>query len=613
MVRFKAKTIGSSVPVVTVLLLFMLTPTLGLLQVWPLPSAVTVGLTLLCVGFFFGIVLLSRWDSSFRFNTAVFLFLSLMVTLAVSVALNSYAYETTWRWYLIAFIVCIMTLIAASELKAQNPQQFHDKISFFLWLGCFIYGAVSLSKYYGLLSLVFPWVEPSGGRLSGIWGQPNLTTTTCWLGFLAGAVVFARKQQKGWWYASILVFGWALACAASRMSWLMIVGLLALVFFSRLSRYRMEETLGASWSLVQGIALIVILLLVVPLLNQPLREALVSFGFLDQSSVVSLASRDAFHDSVRLTEFSKVFSAAGTFSWIQWFIGVGPGNYPIFSYYADMALPPEGLVAGTWLHSHNLFSMVVVEFGLVGLAAVLIFVASIAVAALKAPMNLPRFFSIGGVGLLFIHSNLEFPLWYLWFLVLFCLLLTNLFDVKELKGDSTLLKPVVGITGLLMTLALLLNVGHQYVRITDVALSLQRDKQDYQTLSFLANDSLMGPYAVLRKYRDFAPESTNIDWQLREVRRMKNWQPRDLVVLREFSLLILKQDVIGACKVAEHSAYRYPHSGPIMLEHSLLAGTLLPVQVAEIANCIERGLSPRGETIESMQIKNQAQIVNLTL
>jgi len=613
MIGFKAETARSSLPSVTVLLLFMLSPSLGLLKVWPLPSAATAGLTLLWVGVLFGAILLSKRDSIFRFNPAIFLFLGMALVLTMSVTLNSYAYETTWRWYLVAFIVCIMVIVATSELKSQSPQQFHNRISLLLWFGCFIYSIVSLLKYYGVLSLFFPWVEPSSGRLSGIWGQPNLTTTSCWLGLLAGAVVFSRKEQKGWWYASILILGWTLACAASRMSWLMVIGLFALIFVSRLPRYMAPETLGASRLLAKGTALVVILLLVVPLLNQPIREVLVSFNLLDQSSIVSLAGRDVFNDSARITEFSKVFSEAGTFSGTQWFFGVGPGNYPTFSYQADMALPPEGLVTGTWLHSHNLFSMIFVEFGLVGLGVVVAFVVSIAVAALKAPMNLPRFFSIGGIGLLFIHSNLEYPLWYLWFLVLFCLLLTNLFDVKELKGNSTWLKPAVGIAGLLMTLALLVNVGHQYVRITDVALSPQRDKQDYQTLSFLANDSLMGPYAVLRKYRDFAPESTNIDWQLREVRRMKNWQPRDLVVLREFSLLILKQDVIGACKVAEHSAYRYPHSGPIMLEHSLLAGTLLPVQVAEIANCIERGLSPRGETIESMQIKNQAQIVNLTL
>ena len=612
MARSNAKAADSSLPATAVLLIFMLTPAFGLFKVWPLSSFVTTGLTLLCAGLLFGIVLVARRDSSFRFNTAVFLFLGLVTALAVSVALSDYTYETTWRWYLIAFIICIMALVAASELKAYNPQRFHNTLSQLLWFGCFVYAAISLLKYYGLLTLVFSWVEAPSGRLAGVWGQPNLTTTTCWLGLLAGAVVFAQKHQKGWWYASILLFGWTLACAASRMSWLMVVGLFALALVSRLPRYRNEEglgdTRGASRLLVKGIAIIVILLLVVPLLNQPLRETLVSFGLLDQSSMVSLAGRDVFHDSARLTEFSKIFSVADTFSWPQWLVGVGPGNYPAFSYHADMSLPPEGLVAGTWLHSHNLFTMVFVEFGLVGLAVVLAFVVSIVLAALKAPMNLPRFFSIGGIGLLFIHSNLEFPLWNLWFLVLFCLLATNLFDVKEIKGDSAWLKPVVGFSGSLMVLALLLNVGYQYARITDVAMNSQRDKQDYQALAFLANDSLMGPYAVLRKYRDFAPETTNIDWQLLEVRKMKAWQPRDLVVLREFSLLILKQNVNEACKVAEHSAYRYPYSAPIMLDHSFLAETLSPAQITDIANCIEKGLAPRSETIQSMQKKNQAKI-----
>lgn len=610
MIRFKAKTVDSSLPVAAVLLLFMLTPVLGLFKVWPLPYAVTVSLSLLCVGLIFGITLLAGRDSGFRFNNAVFLFLGLMAALAVSVALNNYTYETTWRWYLIAFIVSIMALVAASELKAHDPQRFHNSLSYYLWLGCFVYGTASLLKYYGLLTLALPWVEFPEGRLAGVWGQPNLTTTTCWLGLLAGAVVFSRKEQKGWWYASILIFGWVLACSASRMSWLMVVGLLALAFVSHLSRYRVEETLGASRLLVRGVALVVILLLVVPLLNQPIREALVTFGLLDQSSVVSLAGRDVFNDGARLTELSKVFSVADVFSWPQWILGVGPGHYPAFSYHADMSLPQQGLASGTWLHSHNLFSMIFVELGVAGLAVVLAFVVSVALAALKAPMNLPRFFSIGGVGLLFIHSNLEFPLWNLWFLILLCLLLTNLFDVREIKGDSRWLKPLVGFSGLAMVVMLLINVGYQYARIVDVAGKSQRDSQDLQALSFLANDSLMGPYAVLRKYRDFAPESANIDWQLREVRRMKAWQPRDLVVLREFSLLVLKRDVREACKVAEHSAYRYPRSGPIMLDHSRLAGVLAPAQIAEIANCIEKGLAPRGETILSMQKKNQDKIAN---
>ena len=610
MIRFKMLTANRGSLVKPVLMLFMLAPTVGILKVWPLPSAMTTGLVLLSAGLFFAILLATKQDPGFRFNVPVFLFLGLVVALAVSVQLNSYAYETTWRWYLIAFIVCIMILVAASELKSYNSQKFDHSVSCFLWIGCFVYGIMSLLKYYGFLALMFPVLEPSGGRLSGMWAQPNLTTTMCWLGLLAGAVVASRSQRKSWWYVSILVFGWTLAGAASRMSWLMVVGLLALIFVSRLPRYRMQQTSEASRELALGIAVVVMLMLVVPPVDQILQEALVALGLLDQGTITSLVSRDVFHDSARLTEFSKISSAIDSFSFSQWLFGLGPGNYPTFSFRSDMGLPPEGLIAGTWLHSHNLFTMFFIEFGLFGVVVILAFVLSVAIVVLKRPMNMSRFFSIGGIGLLFIHSNLEFPLWNFWFLVLFCLLLTNLFAVREFKGDSVWLKPVVGGSGLLMILLLLVNVGYQYLIITEVAVDQKRDLKDYQELTFLANDSLMGPYAVLRKYRDFAPETSNIDWQLTEVRKMKAWQPRDLVVLREFSLLILKKNVSEACAVAELSAYRYPRSGPIMLDHALLAEILSPVEIRKIVECIESGLAPRGENILSMQKRNQEEAYN---
>ena len=131
------------------------------------------------------------------------------------------------------------------------------------------------------------------------------------------------------------------------------------------------------------------------------------------------------------------------------------------------------------------------------------------------------------------------------------------------------------------------------------------NEEQYLSLSLLANDSLMGPYAILRKYRDFAPESTNLDWQLNEAQRMKAWQPRDLVLLREYSILVLKGDVDEACNAAETTAYRYPRSAPIMLEHAIKSGVLTPQQTIRLANCIEMGLAPRGETIPSVQQKNQ--------
>lgn len=593
-----------------ILLFFSLIPSLGLFRVWPLPSALDAGLTTISCAMLFATMLLANRDTTFRFNAASQLFLGFIAVLSVSTVLNDFAFDASWRWYLVAFIISLVALSAVSELKFSCAQRFHESLCLFLWVGCFVYGVVSLTKYYGLLSQILPFVEPSAGRLAGIWAQPNLTTTTCWLGILAGATALTRKSQIVWFPISIFVFGWVLACAASRMSWLIGFGLLALIIVSRLPRYQQAESKKVAHSLVWAVFSVFVMLMIVPIINQPIIDALVSAGILERGASVSLADRDLFSQSARLAEFSKMLSVPEVFSWSHWLFGIGPGNYPSFSYQADMASSPNSLAPGTWLHSHNLFTMVFAEFGLLGLAILITFLVYLVKVVLQKPIGVPQFFSIGGIGILFIHSNLEFPLWHLWFLVLLCLLLTNLFDVKELRGDSRWLKPSVGLMGLFMLLALLLNVGYQYVRIADVALSSDRDRQDFQTLSLLANDSLMGPYSILRKYRDFAPEEDNLDWQLREVQRMKRWQPRDLVVLREFSLLVLKQDVDRACEVAGGIAYRYPHSGPIMVEHAFLSNRLPAQQITRIVSCIEAGLAPRGESIQSIQEKNRARMAN---
>jgi hypothetical protein len=590
----------------SLLTFFMLAPAIGAFKLWPLPSAWTDALTLLFVGLFFAVAVIGNRESTFRFNAAVLMFIGFVAALSVSVITNEHTYDSTWRWYLIGLIISALALLSASEFKALNDERFQQSLCFSLWVGGIVYALLSLAKYYGILSQFLPLIEPSEGRLSGLWSQPNLTSTLCWLGVLAGAIMFPGRSRRIWFTISILVFGWVLACAASRMSWLMGVGLLTLVAFSRLPPYRDKATERIGKSLAWAVISVFLLMLLVPVVNQPIIDELVYAGWLEKGQAVSVAGRDVFSQSARLTELGKVLTIPEMFSWYQWFVGIGPGNYPLFSYQADMSGELEALAPGTWLHSHNLFTMVFIELGLFGLLVLAGLLFYVVKAALRGPIGVAQFFSLGGIGILFIHSNLEFPLWYLWFLVLFCLLLSNLFEVRQMRGDSKWLKPSVGAIGLVMVIALLVNVGSQYLRISEVAFNSNRDRQDFQTLTLLANDSLMGPYAILRKYRDFAPEEGNLDWQLQEARRMKAWQPRDLVVLREFSLLVLKQDVDAACDAARKIAFRYPRSGPVMLEHTVLANRLTASEITRIVGCVEGGLGSRGETIQSIQEKNQA-------
>lgn len=587
------------------LALLMVTPVFGVVKVWPINSAIVDVLVFLFSGLIVSVALINARIADFKVSVPLYFFVALIGVLVISVAFNTYSYEASWRWYLVCFIFSIFIVIAANEIKARSSVEFNLVLAHCLWYATLIYCLVSLLKYYGFLSLLLPWVEASSGRLSGVWNQPNLTTTTAWLGVMAGATLHSQKINQPLFYAGLLSFGWVIACAASRMSWLILISLGGLIIVSQLPKYINTEVVPARKFLLRSLITISIMLVVIPQINEPLRQFLAANKLIENGASVALVDRAITEDVARLSEYSKLHSSIEAFNIKQLLFGMGPGNYSTFSFEADMAQPPENLVPSIWLHSHNLFSMIFVEFGILGLLIVTAFVISIGWVALTRPFDLKSFFSVGVLGVIFIHSNLEFPLWYPWFLVITCLFLANLFDVNSLRAETKALKPILGVVVAIMTVALVVNVSYQYVRIIKVAVDPDPKEAEFRSLALLANDSLMGPYAVLRKYRDFAPESTNLEWQLNEARRMKTWQPRDLVLLREYSILILKGDVESACEAAQSTAYRYPKSAPIMLEHSVKSKVLSPFEIVQVANCIELGLAPRGETIPTMQEKNQ--------
>jgi len=586
--------------------LLMLVPAAGLFRSWPLNSALIDGLAILIGGLMSGGVLLLSQRPRFTVSPLLGAVVVMAVIAGLSVFTNSFSIEASWRWYILCLFLSAFVVLGASDVvREEGKDRYVSALINALWFGAVVYSVLSLLRYYGILQFVLPWLEPSTGRMGGIWSQPNLTNTTAWLGLLASVMRFDWRVHPYKLASCVFLFGWIIACAASRMSWLYAIGLLLLAGASWLPTLRCPEIAGSRLGLIFSIFAVILLFFLVPTVNEPVGRWLTENGIVDRYESVALATRNVSEDAARLSELGKLTVSIGDFSLSKIVFGIGPGQYAGFSADADLGLPPENLTPAIWLHSHNLFTMVFVELGTLGLLLVLGVVLSIAWQVFRKPIGRNVFFIAGGLSLLFIHSNLEFPLWYPWFLFVTWLLIVPLFAVRSVKSDLQFLKPVVGGVVSLMVVMLIVNVGSQYRTIATIALDPEPDQDDYRALVVLANDSLLGPYAVLRRYRDFAPEASNLEWQLREVRQIKAWQPRDLVMLREVSLLTLMGDLEGACNAASLTAYRYPRSAPLMLEHAVLAKTLAPTEVIELAECIEKGLEPRSETIPSIEKKNK--------
>lgn len=129
-------------------------------------------------------------------------------------------------------------------------------------------------------------------------------------------------------------------------------------------------------------------------------------------------ARFAGGDSVRLDEYGKAIAIFSE----NWLVGVGMQNYALSSFELSVR---DGLPSATgeaWSHPHNLFLMLLAGCGLLG---VLISVAVVWLVfrVLRQEERGGRWlFGVGALACVFIHSQLEYPLWMYGYFVVFCVL-----------------------------------------------------------------------------------------------------------------------------------------------------------------------------------------------
>jgi O-antigen ligase len=583
----------------------MLVPSALLVKVWPIAAAFSDGLALLLGGLIGGILLLRSDANRFALSPVLGFLLVFILAMGLSIAVNSYAVAAAWHWYLIFLGFSALFLFGMAEaLEQLGTDQFVALLMRFLWYGAIVYAILSLLRYYGALQGVIPSLKPSEERMGGMWTQANLNNITLWLGLLAAVFCCSWQQQRWRLASSVLLFGWGIACSASRVSWLFAAGLLIWVALASLPTFRLSETLPKRKLLAGSVFTVVVLLVLTPFVNAPLNQWLTEQGIVNRSTTQALLERDALNDRFRSSEWQKAASAVPDMSVKELLVGAGPGQYARFSSENDHRVPAEALDNGTWGNAHNISIMLFIENGFIGLSVFLAILVSIGWQVLKRPIDTNRLFLTGAVGLLLIHSNLEFPLWYAWFLMLFGLLLLPLYENRLVKNDSRRTKPFVGATCLLITVIMLISVGTSYASFARIALKENHNIDDFMQVVGLSEHSSLGPYASLWRYREFAPVTVDLERQIDEVERVVNWQPRDLVMLRQYSLYLMADRLDDACDVATQTARRYPGSAPFMVDHVREKKLVPAADLPKLQACIEDGLSIRGKTLTGVRIEN---------
>lgn len=590
------------------LLCFFLLPSITFIHIWPLNSVFSDGLTLLLGIIAFVLVLFFRGrDGKLDFSSFILYPAIICAIGGLSLLWGGGVGNSTVYWSGLILTISVGWSMAVSSMNAAGGRERYClELSVAALYGTLAFAIISLLLYYGIIQHVLGLEFADGSRLRGGWRQPNLTTTTLWFGIVATAFVagsgLSRKKQL----VLFVVFSIPLALAASRLNYPYIF--LALLLGGFLLRLGTDSQRKQGRSLLTGAAVVIISVIITPVISNSLIDyntpvaSQASFG-----DRVSLLDREVV-DSPRLSESMKIYNSIKSKEISHIMFGEGLGRYGFFSFEAPVTNTEYFKEQSTWLHSHNLYSMLLVELGLIGFVFALVTSLLIAIRLFSIKKEPEFVFLFGISALLFLHSMVEFPLWYPWFLFVLIAVITPLYRVQTLRLSSKMLMPALSFVVLISFAGMAGNLANQAHQILSIQNDDNPDKEDYRTLAVLGNDRFLGQYATLVRYRKFDPETINFSLQLREVERMLEWRPFDLVAMRKSTLLILDSRWVEACDMVEMMVQRYPRSAPIIIEKAVWVEGVDSARLAQLAECADRGLSVWGKDIATVAEDNSRKL-----
>jgi O-antigen ligase len=226
-------------------------------------------------------------------------------------------------------------------------------------------------------------------------------------------------------------------------------------------------------------------------------------------------------------------------------LGVGFGQYAWFSFDLAGSLPGS-FPSGIDRHSHNLFIQLLAETGIAGLLCISVPLASWFLRTPWRALSPERCWALGVLGVVGLHSMVEFPLWHANFLGLFALLLGVCSPV------SIFLQPTPARRALLLMVVVAgsiaaVKIWADYRAFESWYLNLEAktarggkaDRQDLESLMALRENSIFSPSFERIASEAIELNGNNLDDKLALNTQVMRSFPMPSVVSRQAALLAL--------------------------------------------------------------------------
>jgi O-antigen ligase len=434
--------------------------------------------------------------------------------------------------------------------------------AWFLFSGGLLASFTGLVQYLGIGGWLGEFVVyKTAAAVYGNIAQSNLFATHVTIGAAAAMFLFSReKLSTPLTVALIAFFAFIVTLSGSRAVALYILGIVAI---SAIGYLKIRDKTHLRLLSMSGYLFIAFLcwqfLLIV--LNPWLTEHLADISLNSNPFVYSKAldKLPATYSGLEL-RVSEARKAWAIFTQAP-FLGVGFGNYAWHSY--DLQALPEFrdvLKPQLFSHTHNIFTQLLAETGIIGIS-IFIFLIFGWVKQFRQSQPSSHIWLIGSALLvLFIHSNLEYPLWYSFFLGIAAFLL-GLGDTRTIQFTfSPNLGRTAVVTALMLIGSTMIMTFVNFRQITELPNPRVKMQEQINMLMTYGRNPILNPYTDIVLVGMMPTTKDAIKEKLTISTRVFHRNPDWYKAYKQTTFLALNGQVAEAESLLNKIALTYPNN-----------------------------------------------------
>lgn len=453
------------------------------------------------------------------------------------------------------YLIWVTGLIIAARalLRSYGFATLSTIIAASIAAGAVLSALVGIIQHFNLVTPVNAWIARQiGAAIFGNLAQSNHYASHAALGLFSIAYLSCSRRQAAWAIAAALPLLFVLGLSGSRSVWLYLFAAFALAVWLRVAAPK--DRAGQGLFMACGGFIIVYYAM----------QLLVDAGwFRPPDREVVTAVERLFSGAESVADRINLWRAA----WSMWLENpVGGVGWGAFSarYFDFMTGANAPGAFGLFHNAHNVGLHFLAETGLAG---TLILVLPLLVwlrQSSRAARDAGQWWLFALVAVLGLHSLLEYPLWYAYFLGIAALLLgiapAGVFVPRLARMGRMLVVAMVAIGA--FNLMTLWADYREFERAFFTSPAQLRDQDFSETMSRLHRNPLLTPYIELASALPLSPEETELEQRIFLTERVLGFAPLATLVYRQVLLLALAGRAQEAQELLARARRAYPVAPP---------------------------------------------------